>query len=449
MIKIPKEYIVERLKTQSGLSEEEINTKIKAKLESLSGLISEEGAAHIVANELGVNLMEATDNLKIKNVLSGMRNVDLLGKVTRVYEVRSFQTEQRSGKVGSFMMGDETGLMRVVVWGDKADILSELVEGTIIRIKSGYCRDNNGRLELHLNDNSELIKNPDGESVGDVKTRIESKRKNISELSADDQNTEILGTIVSAFDPRFFEVCPTCSKRARSSPEGFACQEHGVVEPDFSYVMNVVVDDGSENIRSIFFKNQMQHLLNMTHEELLSKKDASFEIIKTDLLGKIIKVIGRTTNNEMFQRLEFVAQIVDSNPNPADEIKKAEQNKTNESIQQASSPVAAAVPTQTPESVNTSNVNTNEGSSQEQVLSSNEASSESIESPSELLEQKAPIDQEIPSAAPIEALDKQIQGQNDSNDEIVSENKTESSQVSEEPVSLDDLEDFSEDDIYE
>ena len=57
MINIPLSDIKEKIAKEKGISEQEINTKIKAKLDQLSGLISEEGAAHIIANELGVELM--------------------------------------------------------------------------------------------------------------------------------------------------------------------------------------------------------------------------------------------------------------------------------------------------------------------------------------------------------------------------------------------------------
>ena len=50
MIKIPYEQIVERIKTNANISEDEIKERVNAKMKQLSGLISKEGAAHIVAN---------------------------------------------------------------------------------------------------------------------------------------------------------------------------------------------------------------------------------------------------------------------------------------------------------------------------------------------------------------------------------------------------------------
>ena len=72
------------------------------------------------------------------------------------------------------------------------------------------------------------------------------------------------------------------------------------------------------------FKNQILNLLGKTHEEMLKYKDdpAAFEQVKTDLLGQIIRVVGRARNNELFNRLEFIAQLVFPNPDPEPEIEK-------------------------------------------------------------------------------------------------------------------------------
>jgi ssDNA-binding replication factor A large subunit len=149
MMTIPLSFTVKKIKEQTKLSEQEITDKIQNKLRQLSGLISEEGAAHIIANELGVKLMDSSGALQIENILAGMRNVELSGKVVRKYELREFSTEKRSGKMGSFLVADSTGIIRVVLWNDQADHLDALKEGTIIQLKGAYARENNGRKELH------------------------------------------------------------------------------------------------------------------------------------------------------------------------------------------------------------------------------------------------------------------------------------------------------------
>ena len=196
MIKIPINVIIDKITEKTELSKEEINAKIKTKLDELSGLISEEGAAHIIANALGVKLVDPTseEDLKIKDVYAGMRNVNVNGKVTAKYEVREFNTNGRQGKVGSFMLGDDSGRTRITCWGAKADEIANINEGDIVRVENGFAKENNSRIEIHLNDNSNIIPNPEGVDVGEVKVGFSNTRKNINDLNPGEENIEIMGT---------------------------------------------------------------------------------------------------------------------------------------------------------------------------------------------------------------------------------------------------------------
>jgi len=334
MIQMSYNDIISKIKEKSNISEEELNKKIKAKLDQLSGLISKEGAAHIIANELGVKLFEQTSGkLQIKNILTGMRDVETLGQVIRKSEIRKFQVNSRQGQVGNLFIGDETGSIRVVCWGSKADEILKVNEGDIVKIKSGYIKENNGQKEIHMNDKGIIMVNPSGESVQAVKQTVaprpEAIRKKIAELNETSSNVELFGTVVQTFEPRFFEVCPMCNKRAKPIEGSFFCEEHKKVEPNYSYVLNLVLDDGTETIRAVFFRDQLDKLLNKTHGQVLGYKNnnAEFEPVKNDLLGKQIIIKGRTTKNQMFDRLEFMVNDVNPEPNPKEEIQKINQNK--------------------------------------------------------------------------------------------------------------------------
>ncbi len=330
MISMPLDDAIAKIKEKTNISDEEINNKINAKLDQLSGLVSKEGAVYIIANELGVKLFEQTSGrLQIKNILSGMRDIETVGKVTRKFDIREFNTKGREGKVGSFIIGDETGTVRVVCWGSKADELLKLNDGDIIKIKSGYVRENNGLKEVHMNDKSAIIINPEGETVSAVveTAKPEAARKKISELNENSNNIELFGTIVQSFEPRFFEVCPNCGKRAKPVEGNFVCAEHKNVTPDYSYVMNAVLDDGTETVRCVFFREQADKLTNKSKEQMMNYKTnpQEFEEVKNDLLGKQIKIKGRATKNAMFDRLEFMTNEVDANPDPKEEIQRIEQ----------------------------------------------------------------------------------------------------------------------------
>jgi replication factor A1 len=324
MFKIPLPEIKSKIVESGKLSSEDLEGKIKAKINELSGLISEEGAAHIIANELGIELVKQNAELKIKEAYAGMKDVSTTGKVMRKFEVREFAKGNSTGKVCSLMLGDNTGTIRVVFWNDQVDLLTNVKEEDVLQVKHGYVRENNNNKEIHLGDRGEIEINPEGITIDSVRQTASHERKRIQDLESGNQ-AELLGTIVQVFDPRFWKTCPRCNKKVMDSEGKFNCTEHGEVEPSLSYVLNLILDDGTGTIRGVFWKNQVNHLLGKEEEEMVVFRDdpSLFEETKTDLLGEQIKVLGATKKNEMFERLEFSVQMVQK-ADPQEEAKRLE-----------------------------------------------------------------------------------------------------------------------------
>lgn len=351
MIQVPYEIIVGKIQEKSGLTQEQIEEKIKAKMDVLAGLISREGAAHIIANEYGVAPIEAPKGaLKVKALFSGMRNIEVTARVLDVYELREFARKNGgTGKVKSCLIADETGRTRAVFWGDKTAEIETLKQNDILKIKDGYVKENQGRIEIHVGDRATIIINPPGEKVQEIPTQLGFVRKQINQLTENDVDIELFGTIVQGYPPTFFEICPQCNRRARPKDGVFVCETHGSVTPTFSCVMNTILDDGTGNIRCVFFRNQVEHLLGKPLDDVMSLKDSPdlFRPLEEDLLGRVIKVGGRASKNAMFDRLEFVVQrVLDRNPDPAKEIEllKAQGIPAPEPV---SAPAAAPPPTDT------------------------------------------------------------------------------------------------------
>jgi replication factor A1 len=324
MYKVPINIIKEKLISTGKISEEELNTKIKSKVEELSGLISEEGAAHIIANELGIKIEEEKilqEEIKIKDVLPNMKNVSLVGKVVRKFNINEFSKGDHKGKVGSIVFGDETGTMRLVFWNDLTEKMESFNEDDILKVENVYIKENNNQKEAHLNSESELIVNPENVKIEGVKTTNGYSRKKIEHLNENLGNVEVVGTVVQVFDPRFFYTCSQCGKKVMDNEGSYSCAEHGKVEPKISYVTNLVLDDGTGNIRGIFWKNQTNHLFSLKDEEVAEFKEdlSKFDSLKTDLLGEQLKLKGTIKKNDMFNRLEFNVQIVEK-ANPEEEL---------------------------------------------------------------------------------------------------------------------------------
>lgn len=297
MITIPYEKIKQAIKEQTGLSDKDIEDRIEQKLTSLAGLISKDGAAHIIANELGVKLVPDRNNLKVKDLLPGMRGITLNMRVLKKYEVREFNKEGRSGKVGSFMGGDESGVTRVTLWNEQADKLNTIEEGMTIQVKEASVKDNQGRTEMQLGMGGEIIIEPKGVTVNVNATVAERSytTKKIGELSQSDEYVDILGTIVQVFDPRSF-----------AKKDG----TQGVVA-------NVIIDDGSGNIRVSFWDADVRTLLG----EGMDKPETLADT-KNELLGQIMKIQGRCKLNPAYNTVELTTHKFVKNPDPAAEMSR-------------------------------------------------------------------------------------------------------------------------------
>ena len=106
--------LAERIAKASGRSVDEVHRLVEAKRAKLSGLISREGAAQIVASELGINFDK--EKVKIGEIVEGIKKVNVIGKIIEMNPVREYKKENRQGKIGSFLLADETGNIRVVLW---------------------------------------------------------------------------------------------------------------------------------------------------------------------------------------------------------------------------------------------------------------------------------------------------------------------------------------------
>ena len=103
--------------------------------------------------------------------------------------------------------------------------------------------------------------------------------------------------IVQLFEPRFFVVCPACSKKLNELGE---CEEHGKVAGERRALLSFVLDDGSETIRAVLFSEQIEKVMNK--EEL---EGEAFIKKRLDLLGKEMFFSGQARKSQIYDNLEF------------------------------------------------------------------------------------------------------------------------------------------------
>jgi len=290
--------IINKIIDSAGLSRQDVEQKVLRKLSELQDLISKEGAAHIIANELNVKLFDTTNQtLKIKQIQAGLNSVNILGKVINIDNVRTYQKNNRQGKIGSMLIGDETGSIRLVIWDENLiEIIKDIHEGYILKISNAYTKlRSNNSIELHLGNKASMIINPENETIEDVKITVISRRTQIQDLK-ENEFVEIFGTIVQVFEPKYYNSCPVCNKKVMPQGEYFVCVEHGNVPPKQTPILNIFFDDGTGNIRAVLFRDLVTKLTN---------NKISLDEIKKEVLGKQILLRGKVNKNEMFNRIEL------------------------------------------------------------------------------------------------------------------------------------------------
>lgn len=281
--------ILEKVASISGIESEEIERRVEAKRAKLSGLISKEGALQVIAAELGISF--DNEKLKINELLPGMRKVNFSGKVITMYPIREYTTKSGDkGKVANIIVADDTSNIKIVLWDTNHIGLlesGEVSEGTVIEVASGSMRDN----EVHLGSFSEM--KVSSEVFNDVQTEKPVKKKTIDEF-APGEVVEVRAFVVQAFDPRFFEVSTKTGRKVTEEElaEGVPTEKRAI--------LNVMMDDGTENMRAVMFHENVQKLGLDAYDNPEKMAEQ-----KQSILGKEYVFKGTVKRNSYFNNYEL------------------------------------------------------------------------------------------------------------------------------------------------
>ncbi len=313
--------IIQKITAATGLGLEEIERRIVEKQRELSNLVSREGAAYIVAKDLGMDLATRQQpKLEIKGLVPGIRTLDIQARVVRAFEPREFEREGKKSRVANVILGDGTGTCRLSLWDDQVELLQKLAPGQAVEIFGCYSKDDGrGGIELRLGRRGgiKLLENSALPQVGQMQSGTVAKRVSLSELK-EGMAAEVRAALVQLFETeQFYEICPEDGSRLKQEEmevqpgiqaKVWKCAEHGMVKPQITAVLSGVMDDGTDSIRVVFFRDLSAKVLGMNMEEMVAKRGKLFEDV--DALGKELVITGRVRKNKMFERLEFIASDV-------------------------------------------------------------------------------------------------------------------------------------------
>lgn len=307
------EEILEKIIEATGMKREEALRRIEEKKRELSNLISDEGAAYILAKDLGITLIKRKSyDIKIGDIVAGMKNINVVGRIIEVSEVKTFErvgeNEKGEGKLLSFFIGDDSGIIRVVLWDDEIKKFRGFSKGDVVRIVDAYVRDNFGSPELRVSRGEiELVTGEDAKKIPSIeeieKIEREYHRYNISDLE-EGRHASIRACLVQVFDINpFFFICPECNQVVKE-----VCEIHKKREP--MLVISGVADDGTGNIRIVIFRENAEKILGVSARQAFESNLNVYNELQK-VLGKDFIFKGYVKRNRIYDRLEFVVNSVE------------------------------------------------------------------------------------------------------------------------------------------
>ena len=153
------------LSKRSDLSEEQILGFIDEKKREGRGLLSDEGAARLVAEELLIQTQGTKlGRMQVKELVSGLNDVSISGRVLLAWPPQQFQRRDGTpGRVMRLALVDRSGRVRFAVWDRHVEVLSKAgkLQGRVLRIGHAYTRQGlAGDTELHAGDRASIEIDP-------------------------------------------------------------------------------------------------------------------------------------------------------------------------------------------------------------------------------------------------------------------------------------------------
>jgi replication factor A1 len=203
-----EEIIQQILSKLPEISREQILEMVKTEKNKTGGLIADATLLRLIAAKYGIEIPSDRvydRKLCISHLVPSLNDVTVTGRIVAVYPTKTFEGK-KSGRFASLMIADGDGVLRVMLWNDKVNLVEsgELKTGQVARFSHGYTReDRNGKAELHLSSKSQIEINPqnvkaeDYPSIGKFATKIK-------EITKAHRNIHLTGRVRKVFSSSTF-----------------------------------------------------------------------------------------------------------------------------------------------------------------------------------------------------------------------------------------------------
>jgi DNA/RNA endonuclease YhcR with UshA esterase domain len=136
----------------------------------------------------------------------------------------------------------------------------------------------------------------------------------IRDVRSENSSYKVKGMLMAMYTNNpFYRVDPESGDTVRENDDGEFVTDEGkeVEEPNHRLAVSGVIDDGTGNMRAVFFGDTARELLGMSEEE---EEDGDMDAVEDgveEAIGKEIAVEGRTRHNDYFDSLEILVNDIE------------------------------------------------------------------------------------------------------------------------------------------
>lgn len=95
--------------------------------------------------------------INIIDLKPGMENVTIRGRVLEKTPPRTIETSKGTRTISNAMIGDSTGRVEVVMWGEK---VTTLKQGDVVEIKGAWVSEYRGKVQLNIGKSTTVTEIP-------------------------------------------------------------------------------------------------------------------------------------------------------------------------------------------------------------------------------------------------------------------------------------------------
>ncbi len=205
---VSKENIVEKLLAKTSRPREEIIKLIEEKKQKFAGLLTDDGAAFMVAKELGVNLSATHYEPQTATKLSGLKNgeggLTLKVRLMHVFSPKNFEKNGKKGVLCNAIVADDSKEMRLTLWReDVKKLFDEKIErGALVELSNVTVSSYNEQAQLSIGFGGTFQKLETDDATFPAPRE---KAIKLSEVSANQNNVDVFAKVVRVFEERQFE----------------------------------------------------------------------------------------------------------------------------------------------------------------------------------------------------------------------------------------------------